>query len=211
MKKYAVILAVILTILCLTGCSKPADTQQAAAPAVTPYAESASAPAAETAGDAGAVHRIGMLVCGTSLQPGFAEYAVKALAEKSGEGFSLSLSAVSDRSAGLQAVVNQINEKQGDLFLIPADIFVSLAGDGNFIALENSEALTAALNGADLSAGWVTGLKANDGKKHLYGIPLSALPGLGRYFAAENGILCISANTQEADAAMSILLTLCTE
>ena len=98
-----------------------------------------------------------------------------------------------DSAYGPMQLTTYMAAGEGDLYALPKDNFVGLAGDGAFLPLEEDEELMSLLSdaGITLQSGWRR--NRNTGETHLYGIPLNKLPGLSRLMYVENGYLSVSA------------------
>ena len=82
---------------------------------------------------------------------------------------------------------------EGDLYLLPRDQFISLASQSALLPLEDQAKLVGVYDQAGLSLqnGWRR--ETETGETHLYGIPLSKLPGLVQYAYAQDGYLSVLA------------------
>jgi len=97
---------------------------------------------------------------------------------------------LNDSSYGPLQLTTYLAAGEGDLYLLPRDNFLTLAGQGAFLPLEEDAELMELFSqaGVSLQAGW---RKNNEtGENHLYGIPQDKLPGLSAYCASINGYLC---------------------
>lgn len=120
-----------------------------------------------------------------------------------------SLVMTTDATYGPMQLTTYIAASEGDIYVLPRDQYISLASEGAFLELENDEALMNLFTeaGASLQSGWRknTGI----GETHLYGIPLSKLPGLSRYCAVENGFIAVLVNNGNDENVLRFLRILC--
>ena len=115
---------------------------------------------------------------------------------------------VPDALNGLSALSTKIYAREGDLYLLPSDIFQSYAEEGVLLPLENDAELMAVLDKkADLTRGWWTLLRSNE--QHLFGIPLDQLPGFTAYAWADRGFICLPSTDTNEENAMKFLRILC--
>ena len=100
---------------------------------------------------------------------------------------------------------------EGDLYLLPRDEFISFASSGAWVPLEEESELTALFTGWDISlqSGWRR--EADSGDSHLYGIPVSKLPGLSQYAAVGNGFLCVLVSGGNTENTIRFLKNLCSD
>ena len=114
-----------------------------------------------------------------------------------------------DSTYGPMQLSTYIAAGEGDLYLLPRDQFVSMASGGAWVALESMEEITSIFTSRDLSlqSGWRR--QADSGESHLYGIPLSRLPGLSRYVAMENGFLSVLVSNGNNENVLKFLRILC--
>lgn len=118
---------------------------------------------------------------------------------------------VTDSAYGPMQLVTYIAAGQGDIFLLPRDEFVSNVSQGAWVALENDAELMAIFDEAGLSlqSGWRR--NPETGENHLYGIPMTRLPGLQKYCYVENGYLSVLISNQNDENVMKFLRILCKE
>ena len=98
---------------------------------------------------------------------------------------------VEDDTYGPMQLTTYITAGEGDLYLLPRENFISMAGGSAFLPLETDEELMALFDeaGISLQSGWRR--ETDSGENHLYGIPYSKLPGLANYCYAKDGFLCV--------------------
>ena len=123
------------------------------------------------------------------------------------EMYSLTLS--TDGTYGPMQLSTYVAAGEGDLYILPRDQFVSLATSGAWVALEEDTELTSIFAERDLSlqSGWRR--DPDSGVSHLYGIPISQLPGLQRYVYVENGYLCALITNGNDDNVLKFMRILC--
>ncbi len=114
-----------------------------------------------------------------------------------------------DATYGPMQLSTYIAAGEGDLYMLPRDNFISLAGEGAFLPLEEDEELMKLFSdaGISLQSGWRR--ETESGETHLYGIPISKLPGLKRYVAVDNGFVSILVTCGNNDNCAFFLRTLC--
>lgn len=119
-----------------------------------------------------------------------------------------SVSLVPDDTYGPMQLVTYLAAREGDLYLLPRDQFLSLSANDAFMYLENDEELMAFFTdaGANLKRGWRT---SESGETHLVGIPVSFLPGLSSYAYAEDGFLCLLAAGGNEENTLKFFRILC--
>ncbi len=116
-----------------------------------------------------------------------------------------------DDTYGPMQLSTYIGAGEGDIYILPRNSFVSLASSGAWSPLEENEALMALFSeaGISLQSGWRR--ESDSGETHLFGIPVSALPGLSRYLSVENGFVCILITNGNQDNVLRFLEILCRE
>ena len=110
---------------------------------------------------------------------------------------------------GPMQLTTYIAVREGDLYLLPREQFLSLAANGAFEPLESDTELMAYFNeaGSDLRRGWRT--LSESGETHLYGIPAGFLPGLSSMCYAEDGFLAILSYGGNTENTRKLLHILC--
>lgn len=114
-----------------------------------------------------------------------------------------------DDTYGPMQISTYIAAGEGDLYILPRDQFISMAGSGAWMALEQDEELMAMMEqaGVNLQSGWRR--ERDTGESHLYGIPVSKLPGLEEYLYVENGFLCVLVTNGNDENCLKFLKILC--
>lgn len=114
-----------------------------------------------------------------------------------------------DETYGAMQIMTYVAAGEGDVYILPRDEFVSMASSGAWIPLEEDEELVGMLTdaGASLQSGWRR--QSDSGESHLYGIPVSRLPGLADYVYVENGYLCVLITGGNDENALKFLRILC--
>ncbi len=114
-----------------------------------------------------------------------------------------------DESYGAMQLTTYMAAGEGDLYLLPREQFIGMAGGGTFLPLENDTELMDLFTGAGVSlqSGWRK--NTDSGENHLYGIPISKVPGLQRYAYAKNGFLCVLVNGGNDANILTFLRILC--
>ncbi len=149
-------------------------------------------------------------VYGLMNEKGFQEYIDAVHAEKMSDMEEMTALMLStDATYGPMQLMTYMAAGEGDIYILPRDNFISLAADGSFLPLEGDEELMKLFSdaGVSLQSGWrrLTETEEN----HLYGIPVSKLPGLADYVAVDNGFVAILVNCQNDDNAYKFLRILC--
>lgn len=116
---------------------------------------------------------------------------------------------MNDEMYGPMQLTTYMAAGEGDLYLLPKSEFVSYAGSGYFIPLEDDPELMSIFDSAGISlqSGWRRNTETQE--THLFGIPLNALPGLTSYCYAEDGYLGIFVNNGNDENVLKFLRILC--
>ena len=114
-----------------------------------------------------------------------------------------------DDTYGPMQLMTHVAAREGDVYLLRRDDFLSYASAGAFMPLEDDEELMAFFSdaGVDLRRGWRTLTESDE--THLYGIPADVLPGLNYLCYAENGYLSVLAANGNDEKVMKFLRILC--
>ena len=114
-----------------------------------------------------------------------------------------------DATYGPMQLSTYVGAGEGDLYILPRDQFVSMAASGAWIELEDREELVSLFTDRDISL--QSGFRRNGEtqESHLYGIPLSQLPGLNRYVYVENGYICALVTGRNDENTLKFLRILC--
>ena len=85
---------------------------------------------------------------------------------------------VNDETYGDMIMMARIAAGDGDIYILPKATFTNYAAQGYLVALEENEDIMAEIEKAGLNTerGYYRNTDTNE--KHLYGIPVSLLPGL---------------------------------
>lgn len=96
-----------------------------------------------------------------------------------------------DETYGIMQLTTYVGAAEGDVYILPRNNFVSMASSGAWAPLENDAELMALLTeaGINLQSGWRR--ESDSGESHLFGIPVSSLPGLSEYLSVDNGFVCV--------------------
>ena len=118
---------------------------------------------------------------------------------------------MTDTQYGPMQLTTYIAAGEADIYLLPSEQFKSMAGEKAFLPLESDTELMGIFEkaGASLRSGWRR--DPDDGEDHIYGLPLSALPGLDRYCYVENGYVCVLYANRNTENVLKFLRILCTE
>ncbi len=115
-----------------------------------------------------------------------------------------------DDSSGLMVLATRLMAGEGDIFLLPRDAFQSYATQGLFVAIEGLEGIAEQCEaaGVNLERGWRK--NQDTGERHLYGIPVSSMPGLAAWsYTTGEMYLCIrydNGNDENAEKLVRIML-----
>ena len=114
-----------------------------------------------------------------------------------------------DGTYGPMQLTTYVAAGEGDIYLLPRDQFIQMASSGTWVPLEEEEDLISLFTERDLSlqSGWRR--LSDTGESHLFGIPLSRLPGLSRYVAVENGYLAVLVTNGNDENVLRFLRILC--
>ena len=154
--------------------------------------------------------KVSLYLYGLGDEPGLNSYMASVREEKMPEMEEMNaLLLATDATYGPMQLTTYIAAAEGDLYLLPRDQFISFASSGAWLPLENDAELTSLFTSREISlqSGWRR--DAESGESHLYGIPVSKLPGLSRYAAVENGFLCILVTNGNDENVLRFLRILC--
>ncbi len=154
--------------------------------------------------------KVDTYVYGLMNEKGFQEYVDSVHAEKMSDMEEMTALMLStDATYGPMQLMTYMAAAEGDLYMLPRDNFISLAADGSFLPLEEDEELMNLFSeaGISLQSGWRK--LTETGENHLYGIPISKLPGLAKYVAVDNGFVTILTSCRNDDNACRFLRILC--
>lgn len=114
-----------------------------------------------------------------------------------------------DETYGVMQLTTYIGAAEGDVYILPRNHFVSMASSGAWAPLEGDAELMSYFTGAgiNLQSGWRR--ESDSGESHLFGIPVSALPGLSEYLSVDNGFVCVLISNGNQDNVMRFLRILC--
>lgn len=154
--------------------------------------------------------KIEMYLYGLGDENGLNSYMASVREEQMPEMEEMSaLLLATDATYGPMQLTTYIAAAEGDLYLLPRDQFISFASSGAWLPLEHDAELTNLFTSREISlqSGWRR--DAESGESHLYGIPVSKLPGLSQYAAVENGFLCILVTNGNDENVLRFLRILC--
>ena len=114
-----------------------------------------------------------------------------------------------DETYGPMQLVTYMAAREGDLYLLPRDEFISYASSGAFVPLEEDTELMSLFSdaGLELRRGWRT-ISGTD-ETHLYGIPLDLLPGITSLAYTENGYISVLSLGGNVENSLKFLRCLC--
>lgn len=96
-----------------------------------------------------------------------------------------------DEQYGDMVLQVRLMANEGDIYILPREQFMNIADNGFLKDLETDEEISALLSEKSMSV--QTGKRTAEGQSgpHLYGIPVSQLPGLQPYLYAQDGFVCM--------------------
>ena len=114
-----------------------------------------------------------------------------------------------DANYGPMQLSTYVAAAEGDIYFLPRDNFVSLASSDAMMPLEDQTELMDLFTEKSISlqSGWRR--NSDTGENHLYGIPLSKLPGLNKYCYVENGYACVLVTNGNDENVLRFLQILC--
>ena len=114
-----------------------------------------------------------------------------------------------DDTYGAMQLSTYVAAAEGDIYVLPRDQFISMAASGAWVALENEAEITSLFTDREISlqSGWRR--EADTSESHLYGIPVSKLPGLERYLYVPNGYLSVLVTNGNDENVLKFLRILC--
>ncbi len=121
-----------------------------------------------------------------------------------------SITMLADDQYGQIQLTTYLAVREGDLYLLPRDEFITAAAAGFFVPLEEDRELMDLFTerGINLQSGWRR-MDAT-GETHLYGIPASKVPGLSAYcYQTSDAYLCILVGSGNEDNTELFLRILC--
>lgn len=111
-----------------------------------------------------------------------------------------------DETYGAMILSTRMAAAEGDLYILPKEFFQNYAGQGWFRPLEDIEGLVEGLEARNINLERSWRMETETKERHLYGIPLSALPGFQQYVVTEDEAwLCIFVNNQNEENAIKLL------
>ena len=114
-----------------------------------------------------------------------------------------------DATYGPMQLSTYVAAGEGDVYFLPRDEFLSFASSGAWVPLEEDQELMELFSSRDLSlqSGWRR--SSETGESHLYGLPLSQIPGIRNYLYVENGYLCVLITNGNDENVMKFLRIFC--
>ena len=116
-----------------------------------------------------------------------------------------------DETSGVVVLATRLMAGEGDLFLLPRDVFSSYAGQGLFVALDEWEGVEDACSaaGINIERGWRK--NQDTGERHLYAIPTTLLNMIPSwtYSSGSEMYLCVrlyNGNDDNAEKLFHIIL-----
>ena len=114
-----------------------------------------------------------------------------------------------DETYGDMQLMTYMAAGEGDLYILPKEKYQSQAGQAFFVPLEDQPGIDAMTEQYPnvMERAWRKGGEDTDGQRHLYGLPLSAMPGFARYLytGANEYYLCMAVNNQNDENTMKLL------
>lgn len=123
----------------------------------------------------------------------FNEYLKTIWEEETPEMESVSAMAIMpDEQYGDMVLQVRLMANEGDIYILPREQFMNTSDNGFMKNLESDAEITALLKEKEMSLQMGRRTAEGETEPHLYGIPVSQLPGLQDYVATtEDGYLCI--------------------
>lgn len=111
-----------------------------------------------------------------------------------------------DETYGSMVLSTRFAANEGEIYILPKTFFQNYATQGWFLELENIEGLVETLEGEGVNLERSWRMNTETGERHLYGIPLSALPGLAAHaVSSEEAWVCLSAAGLNDENAVKLL------
>ena len=154
--------------------------------------------------------KVDFYVYGLADEPSLSSYMERIRSEEMSDMKEMTcMIAYVDETYGAMQLMTYVAAREGDLYLLPRDEFLSYSASGAFLPLEKDEELMAVFNeaGKDLRRGWRT--LADSDETHLYGIPIDTVPGLYSLCYADNGYLAVLASGGNDENTLKFLRILC--
>ena len=136
--------------------------------------------------------KVEVYVYGYLAEDPFNEYLQKVWDEEIPEMESVSgLVIMPDEQYGDMVLQVRLMANEGDIYILPREQFMNVADNGFMMDLETDDEIASIISEKNLSV--QTGKRTVEGKNgaHLYGIPISQLPGLQQYVLTEDGFVCV--------------------
>ena len=136
--------------------------------------------------------KVEVYVYGYLAEDPFNEYLQKVWDEEIPEMESVSgLVIMPDEQYGDMVLQVRLMANEGDIYILPREQFMNVADNGFMMDLETDAEIASIISEKNLSV--QTGKRTVEGKNgaHLYGIPISQLPGLQQYVLTEDGFVCV--------------------
>lgn len=105
-----------------------------------------------------------------------------------------------DEQYGSMILATRIAASEGDIYILPKDVFQGYAGEGAFVPLDEVNGVVEAADANGIN--YERGIRRNNetGERRLYGLPLSAFPELSKMVLCQGeGWVCISAGNQNEE------------
>lgn len=136
----------------------------------------------------------------------FNEYLKGIWEEETPEMEAVSAEAIMpDEQYGDMVLQVRLMANEGDIFILPREQFMNTADNGFMMDLETDAEIVSLISEKNLSV--QTGRRTAEGKDgaHLYGIPVSQLPGLQQFVLAEDGFVCVYVANGNEENVMRIM------
>ena len=114
-----------------------------------------------------------------------------------------------DETYGPMQLSTYIAAGEGDIYILPKNEFVSMASSGAWVPLDEASDLADFFTEHEISlqSGWKR--NSETGVSHLYGIPVSRLPGLQKYVAVDGGYICVLVSNGNTENVVKFLKIFC--
>ena len=139
---------------------------------------------------------VDVYIYGYSIDEGLQEYLDTVRTEKMTDMEQMDAVVITpDETYGGMVLSTRFAANEGEVYILPKTYFQNYASQGWFLELEGMEGLVEKLEGEDVNLERSWRMNTETGERHLYGIPLSALPGLAAHVVCdEEAWVCLSAS-----------------
>lgn len=112
-----------------------------------------------------------------------------------------------DDTYGAMILMTHFAAAEGDLYLLPKEFYQGYSSESSFVALEELPEVAQLIeeNPVVMERAWRKSVES--GERHIYGVPMSLLPGLNDYVMGTSSeyYLCVAGNSYNEDNTMLLL------